>query len=83
MKVRKKLFEMSDVYTGLNEIILGYFNIMSSDRSFLEFIEHIVKKVGFNTDGAYCNFPDMNSYDESEHFEGVEFAVGYPGQGGR
>lgn len=78
MKVRKKLFEMSDVYTGLNEIILGYFNIMSSDRSFLEFIEHIVKKVGFNTDGAYCNFPDMNSYDESEHFEGVEFAVGYP-----
>ena len=78
MKVRKKLFEMSDVYTGLNEIILGYFNIMSSDRSFLEVIEHIVKKVGFNTDGAYCNFPDMNSYDESEHFEGVEFAVGYP-----
>jgi len=78
MKMRKKLFEMSDVYAGLNEIILGYFNIMSSDRSFLEVIEHIVKKVGFNTDGAYCNFPDMNSYDESEHFEGVEFAVGYP-----
>lgn len=29
-------------------------------------------------DGVYSFFPDMNSYDESENFEGVEFAVGYP-----
>ncbi|MGJ0478603.1 ribonuclease toxin immunity protein CdiI [Pantoea agglomerans] len=74
----KNLFEMSDVYSGLNEVVVGYFNIMSSGRDFLEVIEHIVGRVGFNTDGAYCNFPDMNSFDESEHFEGVEFAVGYP-----
>lgn len=74
----KNLFEMSDVYSGLNEVVVGYFNIMSSGRNFLEVIEHIVGRVGFNTDGAYCNFPDMNSFDESEHFEGVEFAVGYP-----
>ncbi|HFO6612835.1 TPA: ribonuclease toxin immunity protein CdiI, partial [Escherichia coli] len=35
-------------------------------------------KESYILDGIYCNFPDMNSYDESEHFEGVEFAVGYP-----
>lgn len=29
-------------------------------------------------DGVYCFFPDMNSYDGSEQFEGVEFAVGCP-----
>lgn len=69
---------MSDVYSGLNENIVGYFNIMSSGRNLLGVIEHIFEQNGFNTDGAYCNFPDMNSYDVSEHFEGVEFAVGYP-----
>ncbi|MFP1761100.1 ribonuclease toxin immunity protein CdiI [Lonsdalea quercina] len=76
--MNKNLFEMSDVHSGLNEVIVGYFNIMFSDKDFLDVIEHIIKNVGFNTDGAYCNFPDMESYDESEHFEGVEFAVGYP-----
>nr|WP_314424690.1 ribonuclease toxin immunity protein CdiI [uncultured Erwinia sp.] len=76
--MNKKLFEMSDVDSGLNEIVVGYFNIMFSDKDFLDVIEYLVKKIGFNTDGAYCNFPDMESYDESEHFEGVEFAVGYP-----
>ena len=76
--MNKNLFEMSDVYAGLDEVIIGYFNAMFSGRNFLDVIEHIVKRQGFNTDGADCNFPDMNSYDESEHFEGVEFAVGYP-----
>lgn len=76
--MNKNLFEMSDVHSGLNEVIVGYFNIMFSDKKILDAIENIIKKVGFNTDGAYCNFPDMESYDESEHFEGVEFAVGYP-----
>ncbi|MGM3174136.1 ribonuclease toxin immunity protein CdiI [Dickeya lacustris] len=76
--MNKNLFEMSDVHSGLNEVIVGYFNIMSSDKDFFEVIEYIIKKIGFSTDGAYCNFPDMNSYDESEHFDGVEFAVGYP-----
>ncbi|QJT80116.1 ribonuclease toxin immunity protein CdiI [Kosakonia sp. MUSA4] len=74
----KNLFEMSDVNAGLNEIVVSYFNIMASGRNFLEVIECIIGRIGFNTDGAYCNFPDMDSYDESEHFEGVEFAVGYP-----
>nr|CBX82617.1 hypothetical protein EAIL5_3797 [Erwinia amylovora ATCC BAA-2158] len=76
--MNENLFEMSDVRAGLNEIVIGYFNIMASDRNFFEVIDCILKNIGFNTDGAYCNFPDMNSYDESEHFEGVEFAVGYP-----
>lgn len=78
MNMNKKLFDMSDVSSGLNEVIITYFNIMYSDNYFLDVVDSIIKGFGFNTDGAYCNFPDMNSYDESEHFEGVEFAIGYP-----
>ncbi|WP_235577532.1 ribonuclease toxin immunity protein CdiI [Pseudomonas aeruginosa] len=37
-----------------------------------------MKRWGFSTDGAYCNFPDKNSLFEEEHFEGGEFAYGYP-----
>ncbi|WP_232924779.1 ribonuclease toxin immunity protein CdiI [Pseudomonas cichorii] len=35
-------------------------------------------KGGGSTDGACCNFPDENSLFDEEHFEGVEFACGYP-----
>lgn len=76
--MRKELFNQHDVDSGLNLIIVSYFDRMYEDGRFLEVIEHIIKKIGFSTDGAYCNFPDMNSYYEEEHFEGVEFAVGYP-----
>ncbi|AHK18717.1 hypothetical protein BF17_04735 [Yersinia similis] len=76
--MRKELFSQKDVNDGLNLVIVSYFDRMYEDDRFLEVIKYISKKIGFNTDGAYCNFPDMNSYDESEHFEGVEFAVGYP-----
>ncbi|HHL2558375.1 TPA: ribonuclease toxin immunity protein CdiI [Yersinia enterocolitica] len=37
-----------------------------------------VERTSFHVDGAYCNFPDMNSCYEEEHFDGVEFAYGYP-----
>ncbi|MBA0206316.1 ribonuclease toxin immunity protein CdiI [Pectobacterium aroidearum] len=51
---------------------------MYEENRFLEAVKLLSRKWTLNIDGAYCNFPDMNSYDESEHFEGVEFAIGYP-----
>lgn len=58
--------------------VKGYFDRMYNDGYFVETIGYIVKKWGFSTDGAYCNFPDKNSPFEDENFEGVEFAYGYP-----
>lgn len=37
-----------------------------------------MKRWGFSTDGAYCNFPDENSRFDEDYFDGVEFAYGYP-----
>ncbi|MBP2851617.1 ribonuclease toxin immunity protein CdiI [Dickeya oryzae] len=59
-------------------IIKAYFDRMYGDGFFLRTIELLTHKGALNTDGAYCHFPDMNSYYEEEHFEGVEFAYGYP-----
>lgn len=59
-------------------MVVSYFDRMYEGNKFLEAIELLSKRWTLNVDGAYCNFPDMHSFDESEHFEGVEFAVGYP-----
>lgn len=74
----KELFNQQDVDDGLNLVVVSYFDRMYEDGKFLEVLEFLSKKKTLNVDGAYCNFPDMDSYDEGEHFEGVEFAVGYP-----
>ncbi|MCL6373513.1 ribonuclease toxin immunity protein CdiI [Pectobacterium versatile] len=76
--MKKELFRQQDIDSGLNLIIVSYFNRMYEEDRFLEAIKLLSRKWTLNVDGAYCNFPDMNSYDESEHFEGVEFAIGYP-----
>lgn len=76
--MRKELFTQQDVNDGLNLIVISYFDRMYEDNKFIEALELLTKKWTLNVDGAYCNFPDMDSYDESEHFEGVEFAMGYP-----
>lgn len=74
----KQLFNKSDIDQGLNIIIISYFNRMYEDGRFLEALELLSKKWTLSVDGAYCHFPDMDSYDKKEHFIGVEFAIGYP-----
>ncbi|MFP3523291.1 ribonuclease toxin immunity protein CdiI [Pantoea sp. SIMBA_072] len=59
-------------------VVKAYFDRMYNDGGFLRAIELLMIKGALNKDGAYCHFPDMNSYDEEDHFEGVEFAYGYP-----
>ncbi|EMD5947468.1 ribonuclease toxin immunity protein CdiI [Proteus mirabilis] len=74
----KELFNQHDIDKGVNVIVASYFDRMYEDGDFLRAIELLSQGGALNTDGAYCHFPDMSSYDESEHFDGVEFAVGYP-----
>lgn len=74
----KELF--GQPYTDLDpyRVVKGYFDRMYHDGDFIKCLELLVKKWGFSTDGAYCNFPDLNGFFEEEKFEGVEFAYGYP-----
>jgi hypothetical protein len=58
-------------------VIKAYFDRMYDDGRFIEAVECLVKGWGFSTDGAYCGFPDMNSYFDEDHFEGVRFSSGY------
>ncbi|WP_241361022.1 ribonuclease toxin immunity protein CdiI, partial [Pseudomonas aeruginosa] len=51
-------------------VVKGYFDRMYDDGYFIEAVGYIVKRWGFSTDGAYCNFPDENSPFDEEHFEG-------------
>lgn len=59
-------------------VIKAYFDIMYDDGLFVKAIGYLAKRWGFGTDGAHCDFPDMNSYFCEEHFEGVRFSYGYP-----
>ncbi|MBG3014628.1 MULTISPECIES: ribonuclease toxin immunity protein CdiI [Proteus] len=74
----KELFNQHDIDNGVNIIVASYFDRMYEDGDFLKAIELLSQRGALNTDGAYCHFPDMDNYDETEHFEGVEFAIGYP-----
>ncbi|QBH95498.1 hypothetical protein EKN56_03190 [Limnobaculum zhutongyuii] len=74
----KSLFKQIGNLSREERIITAYFDIIFGDGYFLKAVGYLVEKVSFHVDGAYCTFPDMNSYYEEEHFEGVEFAYGYP-----
>lgn len=76
--MKKELFELSDVNAGLNLIVMSYFDRMYEDGKFMKAMDLLSKKWTLNTDGAYCHFPDMDSFDVEDHFEGVEIAIGYP-----
>lgn len=59
-------------------VLKAYFDIMYSDGNFIEAVKNISRRWGYCTDGAYCGFPDLNSFFQENHFEGVEFAYGIP-----
>jgi len=74
----KELFGQPYSESDPYRVVKGYFDRMYNDDFFIEAVGYMVKRWGFSTDGAYCNFPDEDSSFDDEHFEGVEFAYGYP-----
>lgn len=76
--MNKELFGQPYDETDPYWILESYFDRMYNDGDFLKAISLLTQRGALNTDGAYCHFPDMNSFYEEEHFEGVEFAYGYP-----
>lgn len=76
----KELFTQEDVDTGLNLIVVSYFDIMYDNGCFLKVLDYMVQKIGFSTDGAYCHFAcEYDGFlDDMIFKEGVFFAIGYP-----
>lgn len=80
----KELFSQSDVDSGLNLIIVSYFDRMYENDCFLKVVDYMVQRIGFNTDGAYCHFACAYDgfLDDMIFEEGVFFAIGYPPEKG-
>jgi len=76
--MNKYLFELPYDRSEPGWTIRSYFDLIYNEGRFLDAVESIVNKESYILDGIYCHFPDMNSYDEEDHFEGVQFAIGYP-----
>ncbi len=74
----KDLFNLPYDHFSIEGTVKSYFDLMYKEGYFLDAIENIVDRESFMLDGIYCFFPDINSNDEDEHFEGVQFAIGYP-----
>jgi len=76
--MNKELFGQPYDQVEPHWILEAYFDRMYGDGYFIKSIEYIITRDSFHLDGVYCSFPDMDSYYGEEHFEGVEFAYGYP-----
>lgn len=59
-------------------IVKQYFDDMYGSGNYVEALLHLTMRRGFGNDDAVCRFPDMGSYFEEDHFEGVEFCVWLP-----
>jgi len=74
----KELFGQPYDNSDPHWIIKSYFDRMYGSGLFIKAIGYMAERNSFHVDGAYCSFPDMDSCYDEEHFEGVEFAYGYP-----
>ncbi|MCT9978150.1 ribonuclease toxin immunity protein CdiI [Acinetobacter sp. I-MWF] len=74
----KHLFDLPYDHFNTEGTVKSYFDLMYNEGRFLDAIENIIDRESYMLDGIYCFFPDMNSSEEEEHFEGVQFAIGYP-----
>ena len=71
------LFELPYKKSQPDSNIKTYFDFMYDEGDFLRAVSNIVQKKDCVMEGAYCLFPDMESEDESEHFSGVSFEIGF------
>lgn len=75
--IMKYLFTGSsiDQYSFLEKdrIIFSFFNIVYDDGNFLKTIELICNNIGYDVNGVGYSFPEMDSFYEELHFEGVCF----------
>lgn len=75
--MKEHLFEQPYDKSNNIWIVKAYFDSIYDSGNFLEAIEKLLFGIGFSIDGAYCSFPNNNSYYAEDHFEGVKFNYGY------
>lgn len=56
--------------------IKSYFVDMYRDGRLEIAVKRILEKEGYSVNTVQCRFPEENSYDDCDHFEGVEFEMG-------
>ena len=56
--------------------IKDYLDTMYLSNLFEEAVISILNKKDFCINNSQCRFPDLNSYDDYDHFDGVEFEMG-------
>ncbi|MBG5928983.1 ribonuclease toxin immunity protein CdiI [Providencia rettgeri] len=73
-------YEDKNNYDHHDWVIKTYFDRMYNDHRFLDVVDHIVHKIGYSTDGAYCHFAcEYDGFlDDMIFKEGFFFAIGYP-----
>lgn len=54
-----------------------YFDRMNELGAFVKAVDYISRGCGYGFDGAYCAFPDADSFYEEDRFDGVRFMYGY------
>ena len=72
------LFGTVWIYSGPDWVIKRFFDDMYDDGRFIEVVSYLSRRWGYVNDDVACHFPDMNSYFEEEHFEGVQFILCLP-----
>ena len=56
--------------------VKDYLSAMYRSGRLEEAIKKILSKENYCIDSMQCRFPDLSSYDDYDHFEGVEFEMG-------
>ena len=56
--------------------IRDYFFLMYNDGLFENAVKEILRKHDYCINNVQCRFPNFSSYDDYDHFEGVEFEMG-------
>lgn len=56
--------------------VKDYFGSMYRSGRLEEAVKKILNKEDYCIDSVQCRFPDISSYDDYDHFDGVEFEMG-------
>lgn len=73
--MNKYIFENVDQKKDSNWIVKDFFNSVNLRGKFILVIPFIIQRIGCCVEESFCNFPDKESNDPDEKFEGINFGI--------
>lgn len=64
-------------------VVQRFFDEAYDYTDFVWVVALVASRTGYINDDISCRFPDSTSFDEEDHFDGVEFGVDRPSVGPR